>query len=175
MTDIYVKGLSRLNNFIDKFPVKFAANIVRGGMRAGAKPISAAAKDGVPIGEPSRKGARLYKLYQGALRDSIRVSSRIGTRAGIITASVKAGGNVKKTGAKVFYAHMIEFGTRPHSLSRNGKGKINHPGVSPRPFMRPALDANASAAVVAVGEYIKKRLANKNGLDTADIEIEVEE
>ncbi|MBK7493597.1 MAG: hypothetical protein IPI17_17935 [Nitrosomonas sp.] len=55
------------------------------------------------------------------------------------------------------------------------RGEISHPGVSPRPFMRPALDANAEAAIVGAGEYIKKRLAKKNGLDTAGIEIEVEE
>jgi len=50
-----------------------------------------------------------------------------------------------------------------------------HPGVMPKPFMRPALDAQSGAAVLAVGEYIKKRLATKNGLDTSEINIEVEE
>jgi hypothetical protein len=40
--------------------------------------------------------------------------------------------------------------------------------------MRPALDGQSSAAVVAAGEYIKKRLATKHGLDTADINIEAE-
>jgi len=175
MAEIKVKGLDELQSFLDQLPAKVEANIMRAALRAGAKPILAAAKANVPVGEPSRKGAELYKHYSGALRDSIRVSARIDARDGTVSASIKAGGTVKKTGAKVFYAHMVEFGTRPHSLSKNGKGEINHPGVSPRPFMRPALDANASAAVVAAGEYIKKRLAKKNGLDTADIEIEVEE
>jgi len=175
MAEIRVKGLDELQKFLDQLPAKMEANVMRAALRAGAKPILAAAKDGVPIGEPSRKGAAVYKLYQGALRDSIRVSSRIDKRTGKVVASIKAGGKVRGTGATVFYAHMVEFGTRPHSLAKNGKGEINHPGVTPRPFMRTALDAQAPAAVVAAGEYIKKRLAKKNGLDTADIEIEVEE
>ena len=175
MAEIKVKGLDELQAFLDQLPAKVEANIMRAALRAGAKPILAAAKAAVPIGEPSRKGAEVYKHYTGALRDSIRVSSRIDNRDGKVTASIKAGGKVRKTSTDVFYAHMVEFGTRPHSLSKNGRGEISHPGVSPRPFMRPALDANASAAIVGAGEYIKKRLARKNGLDTADIEIEVEE
>jgi len=175
MADIRVKGLNELQRFLEQLSAKMEANVMRAALRAASKPILNAAKANVPVGEPSRKGARVYKLYQGVLRDSIRVSSRIDSRTGKITASVKAGGKVRGSGANVFYAHMVEFGTRPHSLAKNGKGEINHPGVTPRPFMRPALDANAPAAVVAAGEYIKKRLAKKNGLDAADIEIEVEE
>jgi len=175
MADINVKGLAELQAFLDQIPAKMEANVMRAALLAGAKPILAAAKAGVPVGEPSGKGARIYNLYQGALRDSIRVSSRIDNRGGKVTASIKAGGKARKTGAVVFYAHMVEFGTRPHSLSKNGKGEVSHPGVSPRPFMRPALDANAAAAIVGAGEYIKKRLAKKIGLNTAGIEIEVEE
>jgi hypothetical protein len=41
--------------------------------------------------------------------------------------------------------------------------------------MRPALDAQASAAVVAAAEYMKDRLATKHGLDTSDVVIEGDE
>ncbi|MBK7493596.1 MAG: HK97 gp10 family phage protein [Nitrosomonas sp.] len=122
MAEIKVKGLDELQSFLDQLPAKVEANIMRAALRAGAKPILAAAKANVPVGEPSRKGAELYKHYSGALRDSIRVSARIDRREGKVTASIKAGGKVGKTGANVFYAHMVEFGTRPHSLSKNGKG-----------------------------------------------------
>jgi hypothetical protein len=37
--------------------------------------------------------------------------------------------------------------------------------------MRPALDQQAQAAVIATAEYMKNRLATKEGLDTADIVI----
>ena len=169
MTDIKVKGLADLQTFLDQLPAKMEANVLRGALRAGAKPLLAAAKAAAPVGEPSETNRNRYKLYAGALRDSVRISGRIDKRNGKITASVKAGGKTK-SGADVFYAHMVEFGTKPHVI-----GDGTHPGVQAKPFMRPALDAQSGAAIVAVGEYIKKRLATKNGLDTADIEIKIEE
>jgi hypothetical protein len=52
---------------------------------------------------------------------------------------------------------------------------IDHPGIQPRPVWRPALASQASNALVATGNYIKKRLVNKHGLDAAaDVEIEAE-
>ena len=164
MTDIRVTGLSELQAFLDQLPAKIEANIMRGALRAAAKPIKDTAKSLAPVGEPVDANKRRYKLYAGALKDSIRISGRIDKRDGKITAAVKAGGKTK--GADVFYAHFIEFGTRPRE---------NNAGVSPRPFMRPALDGQAENAIIAAGEYIKKRLATKHGLNTAEIEIGVEE
>lgn len=165
MTEIRVKGLSDLQKFLDQLPAKMEANVLRGALRAGAKPIRDAARNAAPIGEPSETNKNKYKLYAGALRDSIKISGRINKRDQKITASVKAGGKAK-SGADVFYAHFIEYGTRPHD---------EHPGIQPKPFMRPALDLQVSAAVAAAGEYIKKRLSTKHGLDTAEIMIEVDE
>jgi len=172
MTEIYVKGLSDLQTFLDKLPAKMEANIIRGALRKGSKDIMDAVKSNVPIGPPSGEGKQLYKLYEGALRDSIHISSRISRVNGKITARIVAGGKNKGTGADVFYAHFLEYGVRPHSLTNGGKGDINHPGIAPRPFMRPALDAQATNAVLSAGQYIKQRLANKNGLDTSDISVE---
>ena len=41
--------------------------------------------------------------------------------------------------------------------------------------MRPAIDSQAQNAILAAGEYIKKRLSTKHGLDTAEIEIGIDE
>ena len=175
MSEIRVTGLKELQAFLDQLPAKVEANIMRGALRQAAKPLRDAAIQNCPTGEPNESNRRKYRVYNGALRDSIRISGRIDKRAGTITAKVVAGGKVRKTGADVFYAHMVEFGTRPHSISKGGRGEANHPGVPPRPFMRPAIDAEAQSAVVAAGEYIKKRLATKHGLDTSDIEIGIED
>ena len=169
MSDIRVSGLAELQAFLDQLPAKMEANVMRGALRAGIKPIKEIAVANCPTGEPSETNKRKYKLYSGALRDSIRISGRIDKRKGNVIARLVAGGKTK-TGADVFYANMVEFGTKPHVI-----GDGVDPGVIPKPFMRPALDSEASAAVVAVGEYIKKRLATKNGLDTADINIELAE
>lgn len=52
---------------------------------------------------------------------------------------------------------------------------VTHPGARPRPYMRPALDRQATNAVLRAGEYIKSRLSTKHGLDTSEIIIEAEE
>ncbi len=169
MSDIRVTGLAELQKFLDQLPAKMEANIIRGALRAGAKPMLQAAKQSAPVGEPSDTAKRKYKVYAGALRDSIRISGRVDKRNGKITASVKAGGKSRKTGADVYYAHMLEFGTRPHG------GDSKNPGIPVRPFMRPAFDSQVQPAILAAGEYIKKRLATKHGLDTADIEIGIDE
>jgi len=49
-----------------------------------------------------------------------------------------------------------------------------HPGMTPKPFLRPAFDAKAQEAVIAVGEQIRARLES-GGLDVADILIEGDE
>lgn len=159
MAELHVTGLAEIQKLLDTLPAKLSANIMRGALRAGCNVIKETAKQMAPVGPPSVKGAKQYGGYAGALRDSIRVGAKI--KGGKVTAYVKAGGNSKK-GADVFYAHMLEYGFRPV-------------GVHKQPFMRPALDSQASAAIVAAAEYMKARLSTKQGLDTADINIGVEE
>lgn len=157
MSELHVTGLADIQKLLDTLPVKIEKNIMRQALRAGCNVIKETAKQMAPVGPPSAKGAKVYGGYAGALRDSIRVGARI--KGGKVTAYVKAGGKTKK-GADVFYAHMLEYGT------------VN---MRARPYMRPALDSQASAAIVAAAEYMKARLSTKQGLDTADINIGVEE
>jgi len=182
ISETNLKGFSELQKFLDELPVKVEANIMRGALRAGCKPLLQAAKAACPVGEPSGSGAKKYRLYAGALRDTIRITTR--KKGSEISASVIAGGKTK-TGAVVWYANLIEYtGALPHEITAKIGGSlfigglfhksVEHPGMQPKPYMRPALDAQNDAAILAVGEYIKKRLATKEGLDTEDIELGVE-
>jgi len=177
-----IKGLDELAKFLSELPVKVEKNIMRGALRSGMNVVKESAKANAPVGEPSSYGRRYYKGYAGALRDSIRVGST--ARGGRVTGTVKAGGKTKN-GSDAFYAHMIEYGTQAHlikgrkggMLTINGKKyrQVMHPGTAPRAFMRPALDSNITAAVVAAGNYVKSRLATKQGLDTSHIMVEGDE
>lgn len=160
MADVHVKGLSDLNRFLQELPVKLEKNVLRGALRAGAKTILPVAQGNIhPV--------------SGELAASLKTRSN--ARGGLVTASVYT---------RVFYAKFVEYGTKPHTITaKNRKGltvgglffqSVDHPGAKPRPFLRPALDAQATPAVVAAAEYMRLRLATKHGLDTADIEIEVE-
>ena len=46
-----------------------------------------------------------------------------------------------------------------------GVAQVQHPGAKKKPFLRPALDLQGQAAVEAVREYIRTRLATKHGID----------
>lgn len=178
-----VKGLPELQRFLDQLPVKLQRNVLRGAARAGLKVFRDEARANVPVAAPSNEGRMLYGGYRGALRDSIRVSVKV--RNGEIIGKVIAGGRNKKTGADVFYAHIVEYGARPHTITAWGRKhlsvgglffqSVDHPGVvQPRPFMTPAFDIGAERAITAFGTYVRDRLASKHGLETAGIEIGVE-
>lgn len=159
MADVRVKGLAELQAFLDQLPAKMEANIMRSALRAGANIVRDQAKANAPV-------------KTGLLREGLKVSTR--SRRGVVSASVKAKG---KHG---FIAPWLEYGTGAHKITAKKGGtlafgggfakSVTHPGTAPRPFMRPALEARAQDALVAVGEAIKKRLT-KEGLDAADVEI----
>ena len=167
MSEIHVTGLRELQSFLDTLSPKIEKNILRGALRSGAKVIESEAKANVPVKD-------------GVLRDSIRVTGRL--KGHTVTASIKAGGKTKSGDA--FYARFVEYGTAAHVINGRNRGwlswgglfakSVDHPGAVPHPFLRPALDDKADAAIVATGEYIKKRLT-KAGLDVPDTEISIED
>lgn len=154
---IQIKGLAELQAALDTLPAKIQANIMRGALRAGAKVMATAAKDAVPV-------------RTGNLKSTIRVGTR--NQGHTAMARIIAGRVGVKGKASGFYAHMVEFGTaahrieaKPGSMLAIGYRAVNHPGAKPQPFMRPALDNNAQAALAATREYVRTRLATKHGLD----------
>lgn len=160
MSDVHVKGLAELQKFLDELPAKMETKIMRGAVRAGAMVLRDEAKANVPV-------------LSGVLRDGIKVSTR--SRRGVVTAVVKT------TGKHAYVAKWMEYGVAAHSIASANGGSLffggyfhksaQHPGVSPKPFMRPALDNAGAQAVVAAGQYIKARLT-KQGLDgAADVEV----
>jgi HK97 gp10 family phage protein len=161
--DVHVKGLSQLQALLDTVAPKIEKNIMRGALRAGAnviKPVAA---------------ANIHSV-SGELAKGLHVTTR--ARGGTVTASLKAGG------PHGFVAKWVEHGTRPHTITAKDGGalmfgngfhrSVQHPGTTPHAFMRPALDTQAQAAVIAVGEKIKSRLT-KEGLDVADVTVEGDE
>lgn len=72
-------------------------------------------------------------------------------------------------GTPVDYAPHVEFGTPPHTITiKNAKvltdgkvffgKKVNHPGTSPQPYLRPALDENISKVNRIITETTKQAL-----------------
>ena len=163
-TETHVKGLAELQKFMDQLAPKVEANVMRGALRAGmnvVKPVAVANVHSV----------------SGELAKGLKVSTR--AKGGTVVARLVA------KGKHAFVAKWVEFGTAAHSITaKNRKGlsfgglffqSVQHPGARPRAFLRPALDGQAQNAVVAAAEYMKKRLATKEGLDTSHVTIEGDE
>lgn len=166
VAEIHISGLRELNQFLETLPAKMQANVVRGSLRKGMSVVQPVAKANV-------------NSISGLLAAGLKISTR--SRGGTVTASLKA------TGKHAYIAPWVEFGTKAHPIpKRDSIGTIlaiggrffrsvEHPGARPKPFMRPALDSQASNAVIAAAQYMRQRLATKHGLDTSDIRIEGDE
>lgn len=157
----HVKGLAELQKFLNTVPARVEKNILRGALRAGAKPVHAEVETNI-------------WTDTGEMRSGLKISTS--AKGGTVIAKVKV------TGKHAFVAPWLEFGVAAHTITAKDGGwmffggifakSINHHGIQPRPVFRTAMDSQATAAVVAAAEYSKKRLATKHGIDTADIEIE---
>ena len=162
--EIHVRGLQELQKFLDELTPKIERNVMRGSLRAGMNVVK-------PVAQ-----ADIHSV-SGLLAAGLKVGTR--ARGGRVTASLKA------TGKHAYLAKWVEFGTSAHNIAAKRGGwlsfmnvfrkEIAHPGAKRRPFMRPALDGQAQNAVIAAAEYMKKRLATKEGLDTSHIMIEGDE
>ncbi len=148
-SSVEIKGLAELHKTLQDLPAKIERNVLRGGLRAGAKVMEVAAKAQVPV-------------KHGDLRQSIRVSMRVSSKTGTVRAQVKAGDK------KAWYAHLVEFGTARHWIKpKNRKSLfiaglmkeiVDHPGARAKPFMRPAFDGKWRQAIDAMADYIRTRL-----------------
>ena len=86
---------------------------------------------------------RTYKRAGGGTRTAI-----IGPRTGFGQSVVVGGKSQWRDPVK--YAHLVEYGTAPHVLASGRQ----HPGTSPRPFMRPAFDNNVNAMIRKIGDVL---------------------
>lgn len=116
---------------------------------AAAEPIREAASDKAP----ERTGA----LSEHIVRETLEKE----------TDRVVVGVGPDETVA--WYGHFVEFGTNAHRVTRDqARGlavdddgfaaSMAHPGAQAQPYLRPALDEQADAAVDAAGEELKKKL-----------------
>jgi len=181
---VNITGLDELFNAFDTLPDKIADNIMRGAMRAAAKPVLEEAK-------------RNVNVQWGTLESSLKIGTK--REKDKVTAKVYA------PGFQGFKALWLEYGTKAHFLlvpdeqkatnvSRSRKagqivkestttfnrrfaviggkivsGMLKHPGSRPFPFLRPALDSKASDAVMAAALYIQNRMKTKHGLETPEL------
>ncbi len=160
---VTVKGREAVQAFIANFPAEVEAKLLPGAARAGGKVIADEAKANAPSQE---------------VEAAIRV--RTARETDRVTATVTISGQWPRS-----LAIWAEYGTDPHYITvddsqRGGRSarKINdlakggvlviggqpvgktvfHPGARKAPFMRPALDMKATAAIAAAQAYVNARV-----------------
>jgi HK97 gp10 family phage protein len=156
MTATKVKGLAEMHKTLQELPVRIERNILRSALAVGARVVAREVKLQAP-------------KDTGELAKGVKVSTD--TRGGRVIAKVKL------TGPHAFIGPWLEFGTKAHKIVAKPGGfllvgnqfvtSVDHPGIRPRPFMRPAAEQKREEAINAVALKIKQRMT-KEGLATPD-------
>jgi HK97 gp10 family phage protein len=169
-----VTGLRELDAYLSHLP----ANLQKGAYRAGLVAAAAVVRDEARLKAPRKTGKLARSIRSGSARQNAD---------GTFSITVGPRGN------HGFLGLFHEFGVRPHYIARTGKGEgrvavrkaaagegkvnakvikigddfvsgiISHPGHSPRPFLRPALDIKADEAVQAFATRIRAYIEGKTG------------
>jgi HK97 gp10 family phage protein len=139
---------------------KAANKIVKKAMGEAGKIILKEAKGGIPreSGLLKKSMGRKVKVYRG----SGAVVAIVGPRTGFVQiVDVKGLGGIRHSVLRdpTKYAHLVEGGTKPHSLQKRGgggqrRGPQTHPGARPHPFLGRAIKYNEGRIVDAVSETI---------------------
>lgn len=167
---VNVAGLKELNDMLQQLPVRVEKNIMRTAIGAASRVVRDRAKELAPVDS-------------GQLRKSIR-SGSTRVRAGSAQVTVSAGAwyaRFLEFGTASFYTgdgktvgkpYKIPKRSRTGKVSRNKKAlafsgggvvvnNVTHPGVRPKPFMRPAFDQATAPAIEAFRQHVIARLAKE--------------
>jgi HK97 gp10 family phage protein len=169
---IIIEGLSQLTDRLKKFPVGIRPALRRSARKVGGQ-VAKAAKAKAPNRKETIKiGKELVRMYGAsqALKKSIGVKVAT-TRKGAVNAIVgpkrgseakvfiayykptkakKAQRNVTITIKPAKYAHLVENGFTAKIWASNKRIR-----VSPKPFLRPALDSNSGQVSGITTDYLQ--------------------
>jgi HK97 gp10 family phage protein len=142
--------------------------ILRKAVRAAAKPVREAVKRHAPRQSGTLAGSISVRI--GTNRKTGAVYAVVGPRRGY---QRKSRGEILSYGKPTKYAHLVEFGTAPHSLVKGDKlarrtkagrqsgGGKGHPGAKAHPFLGPAYRAVASYSRADMERVIKEEVEKK--------------
>jgi HK97 gp10 family phage protein len=165
--EIKIEGLRELDAALQKFAGNLSEKFLLQGVSVGAKVIQDAIKAGAPVrSEGGQK--RITAGHPGATRGPGFLRSRILRRR----VQKQSGTTISYTigpNRGAFYGMFVEKGHRPpHRASALRRAKARHVELGTRataahPFIRPALSASKNAAVDAMVQNLKGRLASYVG------------
>lgn len=158
--DIQLEGLAALDEQLRQLPSAAQQRVVRPAMRAGARFIARAVRQGAPV-----RQERHPKYGRGGLRRSVAVTQ---TRdAGEYNVAFRVGfRRARGTGGETLLegrgiggrsAHLNQFGTGPR-VTRKGANRGRMPA---NPFFTRAIEAGAQGAALTLRATFADRLARE--------------
>ncbi len=168
VASVTVKGLTELRRALADIGEDFEKRVLARASRKAMAPVLDLAKSKAPRGNRWRRNRAGDVL--GHMADSLTISAKRKVRKGEVVMVIGS-----PTHGSLL--HLIEFGTKPHTIEvpikRKGDGiglgrtgraiqqtkRLSHPGAAAQPFMRPAIDAGASMAADVFGKEIAKAIA----------------
>jgi len=162
-----VHGADGLERLLKALPDKVFKKELAAAVRFSVKPWVSTAR---------RKVKTVSKTVAKALAVKVKKYPKTGSVAAVV--GPRSGQKNPETGTIPDYiAHVLEYGTRPHSLAsgsrlawsgpkqrRYAKGQDKgamHPGIEPQPFLRPAFDAHEHEAVGRMRQRLAKGVLNQ--------------
>ncbi len=165
-----IVGMDEVRNALNRLPAKIQVSIARSALRAGAAVMAAK----IASKTPARKGQ--------VLRDSIKAQTRVvkgkardvpESYRGEVFVKKRKGNNPRK------YAHLVEFGTKPHAVGKPKKKKAKakkakvvtvkaivpvagpgmHPGSKPHRMFQEGFDEAKQESLNATLEVVRTRVA----------------
>lgn len=149
MSETQIRGLKELQRALKELPKRVGNKVVRNATRAGAQVIRIEAQKNLASRAKASPESIKSVIEQVATKGRIRQ------------------GAIFHVGAKSsrFWLNILEQGAAPHVIRTKKKkvlssgmtvyGKrVNHPGIRPRPWLRPAFDAHQAEALGVIGKEL---------------------
>lgn len=150
--EVDARDVLKLLRTLARIEPKLARKHLRKGIEKGCRIVRNSAK---------QKVRKRYRILSKSLGVKIKTYFKTKTIIGIVGPRRDYQRVVKgKRIVPVFYAHLVEFGTKAHAVGKEDSIRkgiqrgVMHPGSEPFPFMRPAWDENKLQVV----EEIRKEL-----------------
>lgn len=164
---LFAKGVPQLARALQDIDKKIARKALRQAVNESLKPVLADAKKAVAtdtkllkksLGKKT-KSFRSGQVMVGVVGVRKQMKGKKGSKERTAKFRVQVGVNSKGEAIwmdPIKYAHMVEFGTKPHTIGRGDKLKrkgrkhkqvqagFKHPGSKKKPFLRPSLSKNKS-------------------------------
>jgi HK97 gp10 family phage protein len=153
-------GLKALTDKMAAIREQVRSDGTRKAVRAGANVIKAAMVEKTPVLIEKKAGSD--SLEPGEVKANIRVRATMEDGDPVALVGPKGkGGAVAKTAHLVEYGHrMVTGGKSKMNAAGNfiGGGKVHEVDVPAHPFLRPAFEESATAAMEAIAETLGEEL-----------------